>query len=184
MLCELNHSDEDLGQSGQLSRLGCVTVPLLLFPAFSGLRDPGFQSCVTWSNSVHHRMASQMCISKPSTVSRSSWAIPFFFFFFRICYFFLAVLDFRCSARASSCCGEWQLLFRCGTRVSHCGGVSCCRAQALGTPASIAVAHVLSCPAACGILVSGPGIKPMFPAWADEFLTTGALGKTLGLSFY
>ena len=108
----------------------------------------------------------------------------FFFFFFWIYYFFLAVLEFCCSARASSRCGEWQLLFRCGTRVSHCGGVSCCRAQALGTPASVAVAHVLSCPAACGILVSGPGIKPMSPAWADEFLTTGALGKTLSLSFY
>ena len=31
----------------------------------------------------------------------------------------------------------------------------------------------LSCPAACGILVLGPGIEPMFPPLAGRFLTTG-----------
>ena len=30
-----------------------------------------------------------------------------------------------------SSCGKWGLLFRCGTRVSHCGGFSCHRATAL-----------------------------------------------------
>ena len=107
-----------------------------------------------------------------------------FLFFFGFTYLFLCVLDLSCCARASSSCGEQKLLSRCGARVSHCGAFSCCRAQALGTSASAVVAHVLGCPAACGILASGPGIKPMSPAWADEFLTTGALGKTLGLSFY
>ena len=29
---------------------------------------------------------------------------------------------------------------RCGARASHCGGFSCCRAQALGARASVVVA--------------------------------------------
>ena len=40
---------------------------------------------------------------------------------------------------------------RCGVQASHCGGFSCCRAQALGTRASVVVAHGLSCSAVCGI---------------------------------
>ena len=36
---------------------------------------------------------------------------------------------------------------RCGARASHCGGFSCCGAQALGTRASVVVAHGLS---SCG----------------------------------
>ena len=32
---------------------------------------------------------------------------------------------------------------RCGARASHCGGFSCCRAQALGARASVAVARGL-----------------------------------------
>ena len=46
---------------------------------------------------------------------------------------------------------------------SHCSGLSCCRAWALGAPASVFVAHGLSCPTACGILVPRPGIEPMSP---------------------
>ena len=36
---------------------------------------------------------------------------------------------------------------RCGARASHCGGFSCCGAQALGARASVVVAHGLS---SCG----------------------------------
>ena len=36
---------------------------------------------------------------------------------------------------------------RCSVRASHCGGFSCCRARALGTQASVVVAHGLS---SCG----------------------------------
>ena len=32
----------------------------------------------------------------------------------------------------------------CSARASHCGGLSCCRAQALGAWASVVVAHGLS----------------------------------------
>ena len=45
-------------------------------------------------------------------------------------YLFLAVLGLCCCVRAS-----------------HCGGFSCCAAQAVGTWASVAVAYVLS---SCG----------------------------------
>ena len=32
---------------------------------------------------------------------------------------------------ALSSCGQQGLLYSCGARASHCGGFSCCRAQAL-----------------------------------------------------
>ena len=54
-------------------------------------------------------------------------------FFFKF-YLFLAELGLCCYARAS-----------------HCGGFSCCRAQALVMRASIVVAHELNCSVACGI---------------------------------
>ena len=37
---------------------------------------------------------------------------------------------------------------RCGARTSHCSGFSCCGAWALGTWASVVVAHRLS---SCGL---------------------------------
>ena len=45
--------------------------------------------------------------------------------------------------------------------------------------ASVVTVHRLSCPMTCGISVSGPGIKPMSPALASGFLTTGPPGKPL-----
>ena len=41
--------------------------------------------------------------------------------------------------------------------------------------------HRFSCPEACGILVSWPGIKPESPALEDGFLTTGPPGKSPNL---
>ena len=62
-------------------------------------------------------------------------SLYFFFFFFLMkklfIYVFLAALGLRCCARAFSSCGEQGLLFSCGVRASHCGVLSCCRAQAL-----------------------------------------------------
>ena len=46
----------------------------------------------------------------------------------------------------------------------------------------LVVAHRLSCPVACGILVPQPGIKPMSPALQGRFLTTGPPGKSPLLS--
>ena len=83
----------------------------------------------------------------------------------------------------------------CGARASHCGGFSCCRARALGTLASVVVAHGLSscgsralerrlssCGAQAWFLRSmwnppGPGLKPASPALAGGFLTTAPPGK-------
>ena len=76
----------------------------------------------------------------------------------------MAALGLRCCVRAFSSCGERGLLFvvvrglliavaslvvasggylRCGARASHCGGFSCCGTRALGTRASVVVAHGL-----------------------------------------
>ena len=44
---------------------------------------------------------------------------------------------------------------------------------------SVAVIQGLSCTVACGILVPGPGIEPVSPAFAGGFLTTGSSGKSL-----
>ena len=48
----------------------------------------------------------------------------------------LAVLDLCCT-QAFSSCGELGLLSSCPPQASHCGGVSCCGAQVLGTRASV-----------------------------------------------
>ena len=56
----------------------------------------------------------------------------------------------------------------------------CCRAWVLEPMGSVAVVHGLSCPWACGILVSGPGIEPMSPVLEGRFPTTGSPRKSLG----
>ena len=102
--------------------------------------------------------------------------LSFFFLFYKFIYFYL--FTFGCTGGWGSSlllAGFLQLqqagaTFRCGARASHCGGFSCCRAQALGTRAqqlwlagSVVVARGLqsagsaavvqgpSCSAACGI---------------------------------
>ena len=42
---------------------------------------------------------------------------------------------------------------------------------------SVVAAYGLSCPAACGILVTQSGIEPTPPALEGRFLTTGPPGK-------
>ena len=48
----------------------------------------------------------------------------------------------------------WQMgaTLPCITQASHCGGFSCCRAQPLGTKASVVAAHGLS---NCGLWAPG-----------------------------
>ena len=43
---------------------------------------------------------------------------------------------------------------------------------------SVVVAHRLRSPAACGILIPQPGIRPLPPALQGRFLTTGPSGKS------
>ena len=47
-----------------------------------------------------------------------------------------------------------------------------------GCVRSLVVAHGLSCPAACGILVPQPGIEPLSPALGGRFSTPGPPGKS------
>ena len=63
-------------------------------------------------------------------------------FIFGLHWVFIAVHGLSLVAGAS---------LHCSVRASHCGGFSCCRAWALGTRASVVVAHGSSCSAACGI---------------------------------
>ena len=60
------------------------------------------------------------------------------------------MLGLHCCVWAFSSCGERGATLHCGARASHCGGFSCCGAQALGARAPVVVVHGLSCPAACG----------------------------------
>ena len=80
----------------------------------------------------------------------------FFFFLIYLIYFifwlhwvFIAArgLSLVCGAWAFSSCGKWGLRFVGGARASHCSGLSCCGARALGACASAVVAHGLS---SCG----------------------------------
>ena len=59
----------------------------------------------------------------------------------------MAVLGLRCCTWAFSSCGERGVALRCAAQASHCGGFSCCGAQALGAWASVVVA--------CGLISCG-----------------------------
>ena len=82
-------------------------------------------------------------------------------------YLFLAALGLLCCAWAFSSCGKWGLLFCCGAQASHCRGFSCCGARALGTRASVVVAHGLSCSVACGIFLD-QGLNPFPMHWQAD----------------
>ena len=70
----------------------------------------------------------------------------------------------HCSMQAFSSCRTWAL---------ECAGFS-----GHNTPASVIVAHGLSCPAAHGILGVWSGIEPPPPALKGGFLTTRPPGKS------
>ena len=106
-----------------------------------------------------------------------------FFFFFNVLFIYLWLYWVFTATQAFSGCGEWGLLFSCGTQVSHCSDFSCCRAQALGHTSfsrgvwvnncgSWALEHRLS---SCGVWalllcgmwdLPGSGIKPVSSALA------------------
>jgi hypothetical protein len=67
---------------------------------------------------------------------------------------------------------SWGLLSVCGVPASHCGGFSCCRAEALvyWLSSSYSVAY--------GVLLD-PAIKSSSPALEGRVLTTGPPGKSL-----
>ena len=82
----------------------------------------------------------------------------------------MTALGLHCFVWVFSSFGEWGLLFIAVLRFliavsSHCG------AWALGTRASLVVAHGLSCPVASMWDLPQPGIKPVSPALAGRFFT-------------
>ena len=111
------------------------------------------------------------------------------FFFMNLFIYLLAALVLRCCRWAFSSCSERGATLHCGARASHCGGFSCCGARALGTWASVVVAHGLQRAgsvavahrlSSCGTwaqLLCGmwnlprPGFEPVSPALAGGFLT-------------
>ena len=109
-------------------------------------------------------------------------------------FWFLFISLFAC-ARCSllpglfSSCDERGLLSSCSAQGSHCSSISCCWAQALGRPASVAAAPGFShCSSwalqhrlglQCMGLVPGLGIKLVSPALAGGFFSTEPLGKPL-----
>ena len=74
-------------------------------------------------------------------------------FFFPISFFFFLI-----HFQALHCC-----VWLCLARASRCSGFSYCRA-----PAPVVVAHGPRCPAACGILLPRPEIKPVFLPWQGD----------------
>lgn len=99
-------------------------------------------------------------------------------------YLFLTALGLRCCAQVSSSCNDQGLLFNCSVQASHCGGLSCCRSQALDVWASVAAArrlrslvHGFSCPTICGIFPE-KGLN-LSLALAGRFLTYDPPGKSL-----
>ena len=100
-------------------------------------------------------------------------------FFWILFVLFLVSLGLCCCIRAFSSYDEQGLLSSCGLRASHCGGFSCCRAQAsdVRARASLVEPHNM-------YNLPGPGIEPQFPALAGRFLTTGPSGKSLHMYFY
>ena len=104
-------------------------------------------------------------------------------------YLFLAVLGLCSCVWAFTSCCKLGLLSRCDVQASHCGGFSCCWAQALGyvgsgagthrlqSKGSVVVVDELSCPGSMWNLPR-PGIELMSLALTGRFFTTGIPGKS------
>ena len=72
------------------------------------------------------------------------WLFFFFFDTFKIFFIYFWLHWVFIAVRASLWLRRAGTTLRCGARASHCGGLSCCRAQALGVLTSIVVALSLS----------------------------------------
>ena len=136
-----------------------------------------------------------ICISFCNFIFSLKTILEIPFFKNKFIYLFLAALALRCCVRAFLQLRRVGATLSCGAWASYCGGFSCCRARALGTRASVVVAHRLSscCSGAlehrlsscgaqpyllCGMWdLPGPGLKPVSPALAGGFLTTAPPGK-------
>ena len=91
---------------------------------------------------------------------------------FCLLFVYLVTLGLRYCVWAFSSCDEWGLLFLWFTSFSF-SSFSRCRAQALGVWVSVVAARCFSYSAACGVFLSGPGVKLVSPALASRFLSIG-----------
>ena len=81
-----------------------------------------------------------------------TWKLkPTFKISLSFCKFIFGCVGLCCCVWAFSSCSKPGQLSSCSAQASHCSGFSCCRAQALGAWASLAVALGLSCFTACWI---------------------------------
>ena len=91
------------------------------------------------------------------------------FFFHKFIFYFWLCWAFVAARGLSLVVSRVGATLRCGVWASHCGGFSCCGAQALGARASVVVAQGLSCSAACGIFPD-QGLNPCPLHWqADSY---------------
>ena len=86
-------------------------------------------------------------------------------------YLFMAALGLHCSGQVFSSFSKWGLLSSCDVQASHCCGLSCCRAQALGHAGFSSWAIQAELLQGRQGLPHGPGIRPVPPALASGFLT-------------
>ena len=115
-----------------------------------------------------------------------SFLIPFFhsvstFSFIIIifkCLFIFGHAGFSVLLGLFLSCSE-QLLSRPGARASHCGGFSCCRAQALASTHSVISVHGLSCSEARGIFPD-QGLNPCLLHWQVDCLPPSHQGSPCG----
>ena len=117
--------------------------------------------------------------------------VSFFLFLNKFIYLFI----FGCVGSSLLRTGFLQLqragaTLHCSAWTSHCGGFSCCGAQALGEQASVVVAHGLSSWRARAQLLHGmwdlpgPGLEPVSSVLAGGFLSTAPPGESLLTDFY
>ena len=97
----------------------------------------------------------------------------FIYYFWQRWVLVVARRIFCCGAGSSLRGAGFSLVVVCGFSLSSCG------AWAPEHVGSVVVAHGLSCPAACGILVPRPGTEPASSALEGRFFTTGPPGKSL-----
>ena len=91
--------------------------------------------------------------------------------------------DLRCIMQDLSLQHTDSVVVARGLSRCHMCGLSVCGAWAVENVGLVVIAHRLSCSVACGILVSGPGIKLMLSALQRRFFTIGP-SVMVSISFF